>query len=424
MTDTKSLNKRREARRKRREALRQSRENKAVQNATFENFSDFDNLYFSAIKSMKNVIWKDSVIHYEANIFKKVNKAMAAIKAGEDIRQGFISFSINERGRSREIRSVHIEERVIQKCLCDYVLIPVFSRSLIYDNGASLKNKGMHFSAKRLIRHLIRFYRENGSNEGYALTVDFSKYFDNINHDVLLDLIFNKIKDPRVCRYIKDFINAFGDKSLGLGSQISQISAIYYSDRIDHLVKERLGIKGYGRYMDDFYLIHRDKKYLQECLNVICNKCNELKILVNLKKTRIVKLSNGLVFLKGKYVLTGEGKVIRYSGKDIIKRERRKLKKLHKKVSEGKTHYWDVLTSYLSWRGGYKKRFTSYKRLQYLDEYFIKLFEDYHGANFDIPPDTRLEFPYHKIPYIYNGTGYYFDKKVVLRPKLRDFHEG
>jgi hypothetical protein len=419
MNDTKSLNNRRDARRKRREAARVSRENKATQPAVFETLSDFDNLYFSAIKSMKNVIWKDSVIHYEANIFKNVNKAMKALKAGEDIRQGFIVFSVNERGRKREIRSVHLEERVIQKCLCDYILIPVFSRSLIYDNGASLKDKGLHFSVKRLIRHLASFYRENGSNEGYALTVDFSKYFDNINHEILLDLIFSKIKDPKVCGYIKDFVDAFGVKSLGLGSQISQIAAVYYPNRIDHLAKERLGIKGYGRYMDDFYLIHKDKKYLQECLNVLRGACDELGIVVNLKKTRIARLSDGLIFLKGKYVLTETGRVLRLPGKDIIKRERRKLKKLRKKVSGGEVHYWDVLTSYLSWRGGYKKRFRSYALLWHLDEYFIELFKDFHGSGFNIPPDTRPEFPYQKIPYIYNGTGYYFDKKVVLRPSLR-----
>jgi hypothetical protein len=419
MNNTNSLNKRREGRRKRRDIERKARENKISKTAVFETLSDFDNLYFSAIKSMKNVIWKDSVIHYEANIFKNVNKAMKSLIAGEDIRQGFITFSISERGKTREIRSVHIEERVIQKCLCDYVLIPLFSRSLIYDNGASLKDKGMHFSVKRLIRHLVHFYRKNGSNEGYVLTVDFSKYFDNIDHEILLDLIFKKVKDLKVCRYIKDFVDAFGAKSLGLGSQISQISAIYYPNRIDHLIKEKFGIKGYGRYMDDFYLIHKDKKYLQECLSAICKLCDELGIIVNLKKTRLTKLSDGLIFLKGKYILTETGKVLRYSGKGIIKRERRKLGKLRKKVSEGKTYYWDVLTSYLSWRGSYKKRFRSYDRLRHLDEYFIKLFEDFHGHDFYIPPDTRLEFPYHKIPYIYNGGGYYFDKKVVMRPRMR-----
>jgi hypothetical protein len=420
MNNTGSLNKRRESRRLRRNAARKSRERGVSAADSFSVLADFDNLYFSAMRSMKNVLWKDSVIHYEINIFKNVRRARESLLVGKDIRQGFITFSINERGKRREIRSVHIEERVIQKCLCDYILIPVFQRSLIYDNGASLKNKGAHFSIKRLIRHLTEFYRSSVSNKGYALTVDFSKYFDNINHEVLIAGIFDKIKDPDVRRYITDFITAFGDKSIGLGSQVSQIAAIYYPNKLDHHIKEIRRIRGYGRYMDDFYLIHEDKRYLRECLNDICEICDGLGITVNMKKTRIVKLSDGVRFLKGRYVLTETGKVLRMPCKETIRRERRKMKKHLKKVMNGEMHYWDALTAYLSWRGGYKKRFYSFGQLTRLDNLFIDLFKDYHGERFIIPPDTRSEFPYYKIPYIYE-TSHYYDKKVMPRPVWRDF---
>jgi hypothetical protein len=345
---------------------------------------------------------------------------MKSLIDGKDIRQGFITFSVNERGKTREIRSVHIEERVIQKCLCDFILVPLFSRSLIYDNGASLKNKGAHFSMRRLIRHLGEFYRSKGSNKGYALTVDFSRYFDNVNHEVLLDAIFARINDPNVRRYVSDFVTAFGDKSLGLGSQVSQISAIYYPNRVDHYIKEIRRIRGYGRYMDDFYLIHESKAYLNDCLKDICDVCASLGITVNLKKTRISKLSDGMIFLKGRYILTETGKVLRLPGKQNIARERRKLKKHYKKVVSGEMHYWDALTAYLSWRGGYKKRFRAYKQLTHLDNLFIDIFKDYHGENFVIPADSRPDFPYYKIPYIY-GPAIFYDKKVVLRPTLRDY---
>ncbi|MDR2096534.1 MAG: hypothetical protein LBP76_13615, partial [Treponema sp.] len=55
--------------------------------------------------------------------------------------------------------------------------------------------------------------------------------------------------------------------------------------------------------------------------------CTALKITVNKKKTRIVKLASGVVFLKGKYILLPSGKVLRRPGKDSTKRMRRKLKK-------------------------------------------------------------------------------------------------
>lgn len=72
------------------------------------------------------------------------------------------------------------------------------------------------------------------------------------------------------------FIDAFGDVGLGLGSQISQTFALASADRLDHYIKEVLRIKGYGRYMDDGYLIHHSKAYLQKCLSQIEQICNAL----------------------------------------------------------------------------------------------------------------------------------------------------
>ena len=81
-----------------------------------------------------------------------------------------------------------LEKGVIQKSLCTNALIPVMTRNLITDNGASQKGKGTHFSLKRLENHLRKHYRKYG-NKGYILLVDFKQYFDNINHDKLKAVI-------------------------------------------------------------------------------------------------------------------------------------------------------------------------------------------------------------------------------------------
>ena len=83
--------------------------------------------------------------------------------------------------------------------------------------------------------------------------------------------------------------------------------------------------------MDDGYLIHQDKKYLQYCLNEINIFCQKLGIKLNLKKTMIVKLSHGFTFLKTRFYLLPSGKVIKKIYKKSIIKERRKLKKLKKK---------------------------------------------------------------------------------------------
>ena len=100
-------------------------------------------------------------------------------------------------------------------------------------------------------------------------------------------------------------------KGIMLGSQISQLFALLYLNDLDHFIKEKLHIKQYIRYMDDLILIHQDRKYLKYCLNQIIQKCHDLKLHVNQKKTRFSKLSTGFEFLKTRTILTSTGKIIR-----------------------------------------------------------------------------------------------------------------
>ena len=141
-------------------------------------------------------------------------------------------------------------------------------------------------------------------------------------------------------------------KSVGIGSQISQISGVYYPTRIDNYCKIVKGMKYYGRYMDDIYIIHEDKEYLKGLLNDIQGICDELGLFINPKKTQIVKLSHGFTFLKIKYNLTETGKVQERISKDSVTRMRRKLKKFRKLMDAGEMSFDDVRCAYASWKGG------------------------------------------------------------------------
>jgi len=370
-----SSEKRKLDRRNREDARR--KEKKSLLLSSFDEVSDPDNLYLSFKKSRRGVTWKESVQRYEMNLLRNIFDSVKRLRAGDNTAKGFVEFDLFERGRLRHIKSVHISERVVQKCLCDKVLVPMTTRSLIYDNGASLKNKGLHFAIKRLICHLSKYYRKNGfSNEGYCLEIDFSKYFDNVLHEILYKKQAEIIKDQRILKVINDFISPFGDgMSLGLGSQVSQISAIFYpSKEVDHFIKEVLRIKYYGRYMDDLYLIHNSKEYLKSCLEKIREQCETIGIKINMKKTRIIALKHGVKFLKGIYMLSESGKVIRRACPDSRKRMRRKLTKFKKKYDDGKMTSNDVRTAYQSWRGNYLKRFNAYHTVRRMDSYYNRLF--------------------------------------------------
>ena len=368
---------RRQGRYERRKAKRNSKFSEWIGEIdNFDLVTDLDNLNLAFKESKKNLGWKESVQRYEMNHIANIIEAKRKLITGENVQQGFIRFTLRERGKVRDIRGIQIAERVIQKCLCDQVLSPIFTRSLIYDNGASLENKGVMFSVRRLITHLNKYYRFNNfSNEGYALQLDFKGYYDNIDHDILITMLRKKIKDQRVMELTEKFIRVFGDgKALGLGSQVSQIAAIYYLDKLDHFIKEKLRVKFYGRYMDDLYLLHHDKKFLEYCLAEIQKECEKLSTTVNMKKTQIVKLSHGLIFLKGRYSLKENGQVLRLPCRASSIRMKRKLKKFKKLLAAGKMNYNNIRESYQSWRGNYLKRFLVYKKVLKIDKYYDNLF--------------------------------------------------
>lgn len=334
----------------------------------FEKVFSYGNLYTAYRKCRSNVSWKASVQRYITMAPMQVYKVQKELMEGTFRSSGFSEFDIMERGKLRHIWAVDMRERVVQRCLCDNCLVPMLSRSFIYGNGASLKNKGYHFAARRLQVHLRKHYRQYGT-EGYILLYDFSKFFDHISHEQIRTVLCRNITDERILRLCDHFIDAFGDVGMGLGSQVSQIFALVAGDAVDHFVKEFLGIRYYGRYMDDGYLIHRDKAYLRECLVRLREFCAGLGIELNERKTQIVKLSHGFVWLKARYYLTRTGKIIRKLPKNAVGRMRRKLWKLYGIMCCGKMDAFDFYQSYQSWRS-YEEGFTAKRAVAKMDEVY------------------------------------------------------
>lgn len=364
---------RREARYQRRKARRT--EKKAAQCAMCDNFDwvfSYEHLYHSYRMCRRNVAWKASVQKYMTQAPLNVLQTYTRLMNGKFKTTGFFEFDIMERGKKRHIRSVTISERVVQRCLCDYALVPVLCRTFVYDNGASMKNKGYTFASKRLTQHLHEHYRKHGQ-DGYILLFDFSKFFDRVSHKLVKGILHKEFSDERLLALTEHFIDAFGSIGMGLGSQISQILALASANKLDHYIKEVCGIRGYGRYMDDGYLIHPDKAYLQKCLEGIKAICDELEITLNTKKTQIVKLSHGFTYLKIRYYLLPSGKVVKKIYRRSVTKMRQKLKAFQKKVADGIMTYKDVYQSWQSWRA-YAANFNAYRTIQRMGDLYNQLF--------------------------------------------------
>lgn len=362
---------RREARYQRRKAQRAA---KHLSEDNFDEVFTMGHLRSSYKKSRRTIRWKHSTQSYVMAAPIMLYYTYWELTAGRFRSNGFYEFDIFERGKARHIRSVTFRERVVQKCLCDYSLDPIIAGGFIHDNGASRPNKGYHFAVKRLERHLHYHYRKHGT-DGYILLFDFKKFFDSVDHAVVKNLILKKYTDQRLIDLIFHFIDCFGDIGMGLGSQISQTLALASANRMDHYVKQELRIKGYGRYMDDGYLIHHDKEYLKRCLRLIKAICEILHINLNEKKTQIVKLTHGFVYLKCRFYLLDTGRIAKKIYKRSITKMRQKLKSLRKMLDAGQIIYEDVRHAYWSWLG-YAKHFDAWNTINSIKRLFNELYHE------------------------------------------------
>lgn len=243
---------RHEARYQRRKARREQRAREAG-GASFEEVMSFGNICKAGKSCCDGARWKTSTINFETNLLGEAQATYDTLHYGKRVFKGFHSFATVEHGKVRNIDALPIQERAIQKCLCKNLLTEVYSRSFIYDNSASLKDRGMDFQLRRLRKHLQDHYRRYGT-EGGIYQFDFKNYFGSLPHEEIKRRARKKIMDDRLYTLFCDFVDDFrlmktADKEehrgVGLGSEVSQIIALDYASPIDHYVKDVRGIHGY-----------------------------------------------------------------------------------------------------------------------------------------------------------------------------------
>lgn len=331
---------------------------------------DANNLYEAFRKSEKGSDWKPQVQKFGMTYLLGLSKMQTELAEDKYRFKPTSTFVVHERGKKRVIQGEQIEDRLLKHSLCDNVLNPCTNKYLIFDNGASQKNKGISFTRRRLEYHLHKYYRQYG-NEGYILLIDFSKYYDNIRHDVLKEQFRKYINDEYInevlsqilkrsevdVSYMSDeeydhcmekLFNAIEyqniddalktgkkmmKKHLNIGDQVSQTSGIIYPIPIDNFIKIVKGVKFYARYSDDSYVIDRSKKFLKQLLVEITEIANRLGIIINKSKTRICKLSSYWRFLQIQYSLTDTGRIIEKINPKRLTAMRRKMKKISCKLT-------------------------------------------------------------------------------------------
>lgn len=375
--------------------------------------TDMNLLYDAFRSSMKGSSWKTEPQKFEANFLYELVKLKKELDSREYVTAPETEFTINERGKLRHIHGARMRDRVVRHTLCDNELTPKLNPYLIYNNGASQKGKGLTFSREIFERDLHNFWLKYRTNEGYIGLVDLSKFYDNIQHDRVREYVYPKVTEEArwmldeilktfevdvsylVDVPIEQLMDAKFDsvayyeatknmkltgekmlkKAVEIGDQVSQNIGVFFPTPIDNYVKIVRGCKWYGRYMDDMYVICKDRDELVSILNGIEAKAKELGMYVNMKKTHIAKLSDTFKYLQVKYTLTNTGKVIKRINPQNLTRERRRIKAYKRQLDAGKMSYKDIEQAVRSWMGSFYK-LMSRQQIKHMKELYYELFKE------------------------------------------------
>ena len=197
-------------------------------------------------------------------------------------------FTIHE-PKERVISVAPFRDRVVHHALVS-VLEPIYERVFIHDSYATRKGKGTHRAVARAQQYV--------RNNEYYLKADIRKYFPTIDHGILLAIIERKIKDRDVQWLTRRIIARSGDPGLPIGNLTSQFFANVYLDVFDHYMKDRLGVRHYLRYMDDFVVFSNSKTELKNLRDLAADfLANTLRLSLKTESCYINRRLNGLSFL-------------------------------------------------------------------------------------------------------------------------------
>ena len=337
----------------------------------YEKAISFSELYFAANECDNGVNWKDSVIKWMFNLLTNISNLRRKIINGTYKISEYIRFTIYE-PKTRTIFSTKFIDRILQRSLCNNGLYWALTRSLIYNNCACQIGKGTSFAIERFDVMLYDYYRMYGTNKGFAVIVDIHDYFGSIPHGLLKDDVRKAVPEPNFRKHVFDIIDSFkdmrpieeikndrfGERGLGLGSQISQLLALLYTSDLDHYAKEELFLKFYIKYMDDIVFLLPTMESAMEAFDNIVSFLRSKGLEPN-PKSRIVPLEHGIKFLKVNFKLTPTGAVRHKISADSINRELKRITVLLNLYKEHQIDFDYLLQHFNSWVGHFKMRMST-----------------------------------------------------------------
>ena len=297
-----------------------------------------ENLFQAWGEFKKDKRRKKDVQFFEINLEDNLFGLHKKLKSGNYRHGKYTAFNIYD-PKLRHIHKAQVHDRIIHHAVVS-ILEPIFDETFIYDSYSCRVNKGTHRAVKRLFR-LVRKVSKNYRKDCFILKLDIKKFFESVDHAILLSIIKRKIKDEDLLWLLGNILKSFSKgKGIPIGNLTSQLFANIYLNELDQFVKHRLKVRYYLRYADDFVILGSDLNKLIKHTSILAVFLRDnLNLDLHSKKIIIRKYTRGIDFLG--YVVLPHYRLPR------AKTRRRVFKKLKEKVNS--SSFEQSLHSYLGY---------------------------------------------------------------------------
>ena len=347
-------------------------------NNIYKDICDLNNII-----NMTNIVCKNSKNKKKVNNFEKykcehIVNIKNRLESRNYIPNDYNIFMISD-PKVRIIMNQSLEDKIINHLVSYYILNKVFENTFTDSMIATRKGKGISYGVRLLKKYLNKLKYNNF----YILKLDIKKYFYNIDQNILKNIISKKIKDKDALNIIykiiestnNDYINKKiielkqgkvnnicdeniinevrsiplykKDVGLSIGCMSSQIFGLIYLNEFNHYLKEELHLKYVINYMDDFIILHKSKEYLNYCLDLIKIKLKEYNLELNMNKSKINSIKNGIDFVGYRFYIRNNKITIRLRNrtKNNFKKKVKEVNKLYNTGYVNNYEYNNILGS-------------------------------------------------------------------------------
>lgn len=265
----------------------------------FEDIVSVENLLEAWQELIKGKRSKKDVQEFSFHLMDNILELHRNLSIGSYRHGGYTAFNISD-PKPRNIHKAPVRDRLLHHAIYR-ILYPFFDRTFIADSYSCRISKGTH-KAINQFRRIARKVSRNDTRTCWILKCDIKRFFENIDHEVLKDILRKHISGERVIWLLSEVIGSFSSRreriGLPLGNLTSQLFVNVYMNEFDQFVKHRLKARHYLRYADDFVILSENREWLESVVIPIQKFLkDELKLELHSDKVFIKSLASGVDFL-------------------------------------------------------------------------------------------------------------------------------